>query len=113
VVDRDVIVTGLRRLAAGEPIMIRGPVAIDRGDVHEWATGISIETEGEARLLSWHGGHQHVHPIDGPLSLVGDALHVPIAEHGLLALRPIGPEDTWPVVPGNLTAREAVQRRLG
>lgn len=111
-VDRDVFVTGLRRLAAGEQIMIRGPVAIDRGRARA-GHRISIETEGEARLLSWHGGHHHVHPIDGPLTLVGDALHVPIAERGLLVLRPIGPEDTWPVVPRNLTAWEAVQRRLG
>ena len=48
--------------------------------------------------------------ISGPPTMVGDTLQVPTADHGVLVLRPIGPEDTWPVFPGNLTAWEAVRQ---
>lgn len=60
------------------------------------------------RLLSWHGGHHHLNLIDGPLTMVGDALHVPTADHGLALVRPIGPEDTcFPAtsVPGRPNSR--------
>lgn len=61
---------------------------MDLRDVHEWATGVSIEGEGEHRFLSWHGGHHHANRIDGPLTVVGDTLHVPTADLGLVMVRP-------------------------
>gem|GEM_PF-4907763 len=62
--------------------------------------------------MGWHGGHHYVNRIDGAFAMVGDALHVPTEGHGLVVVRTIGPDDTWPVSPGNLTAWEAAQQGL-
>ena len=104
------VVELLRRLAAGDDVFLRGPLALDIHDFHEWVTSVHIERAHDGQFLSWHGGHHHMNRISGPVELVGDALHIPTAEHGVVVLRPIGPEDTWPVFPGNLTAWEAVQQ---
>ena len=100
----------LRRLAAGDEVFIPGPLALDIRGSHEWVTSVSIERAAHGVMLSWHGGHHHVNPISGPLDMDGDALHVPTEDHGVVVLRPIGPPDTWPVFPGNLTAWEASQQ---
>jgi hypothetical protein len=109
--DPEKIVALLRRLGAGEEVLLPGPLALDIRDFHEWVTSVSIEPSPHGPLLSWHGGHHHVNRINGPLDMVGDALRVPTQDHGTIVLRPIGPGDTWPVFPGNLTAWEAIQQR--
>lgn len=108
--DTKLVVEGLALLAAGERIMIRGPVAVDLSDVHEWATEVTVYRGDTGPLLSWQGGHHHVNRINGALRMVGDSLHVPTVDHGLVVVRPIGPQDTWPVFPANLTAWEAAQQ---
>ncbi len=108
--DAKLIVEGLGLLAAGERVMIRGPVAVDVAGGHEWATEVTVYPSDTGRLLSWQGGPHHVNRIDGPLEMVGDALRAPTVEHGLVVVRPIGPQDTWPVFPANLTAWEAAQQ---
>jgi hypothetical protein len=111
--ERDKIVSALRRISAGERTMISGPVAVEVRGGHEWATNVTVAVDDAGGLLSWYGGHEHVNRINGPLAMVGDALHVPTDDHGIVIIRPIGPEDTWTVFPANVTAWEAVQRGLG
>jgi hypothetical protein len=111
-VDREEIVTALRRLAAGEHVAVAGPVAVDVRGSHEWATNVTIERTDTVQFLSWHGGHHHVNRINGRLTLVGDALQVPTPDHRLVVVRPIGPQDTWKVFPANVTAWEAVQQGI-
>lgn len=107
--DRE-LVGLLRSLAGGDDVFLPGPLALDIRDSHEWVTSVHIERSPNGQALSWHGGHHHVNPISGPIEMVGEALHVPTGDHGIVVLRPIEPEDTWPVFPGNKTAWEAVQQ---